>query len=115
MTARFKLTRVGWALVSTLLMVTAFAAERPRLNGPTSSLGNTGVVVKIKSAAIAKDGTITARATIVDSNGNPLDRLGLATPGPVSLSFIAAYIPAGQSQYVAYTTSVASATLNSKD
>ena len=54
-----------------------FAA--PRLNGSNSSLGHTGVVVKIKSAAIAKDGTITVRATIVDSDGNPLDRLGVAT------------------------------------
>jgi len=84
-----------------------------RLNGSTTSLGKTGVVVKIQSAAIAKDGTITARATIVDSDGIPLDRLGVATKGPVSMSFIAAYIPSGQTQYVSYTTSVASATLNS--
>ena len=84
----------------------------PRLNGSTTSLGKTGVVVKIQNAAIAKDGTITVRATIVDSDGNPLDRLGVATNGPVSMSFIAAYIPAGQSQYVSYTTSVAAATLN---
>jgi OmcA/MtrC family decaheme c-type cytochrome len=87
-----------------------FAA--PRLNGSNSSLGHTGVVVKIKSAAIAKDGTITVRATIVDSDGNPLDRLGVATNGPVSLSFIATYIPAGQTQYVSYTTTVAKATIN---
>ena len=53
-------------------------------------------MVKIQSAAIAKDGTITVRATIVDSDGIPLDRLGVATKGPVSMSFIAAYIPAGQ-------------------
>ena len=86
-----------------------FAATAPtaRLNGSTNSLGKTGVVVKIQSAAIAKDGTITVRATIVDSDGIPLDRLGVATKGPVSMSFIAAYIPAGQSQYVSYTTSVA--------
>src|SRR5579872_3558500 len=82
------------------------------LNGSTNSLGKTGVVVKIQSAAIAKDGTITVRATIVDSDGIPLDRLGVATNGPVSMSFIAAYIPAGQSQYVSYTTSVAKPTLN---
>jgi len=85
----------------------------PMLNGSTTSLGKTGVVVKIQSAAIAKDGTITARATIVDSDGFPLDRLGVSTKGPVSMSFIAAYIPAGQAQYVSYTTSVAAATLNS--
>ncbi len=112
------------ALVTVVLFNTAFADEHrqnkpavdfnaiARLNGTTSSLGKTGVVVKIQSAAIAKDGTITVRATIVDSNGVALDRLGVATPGPVSMSFICAYIPAGQSQYVSYTTTVAAATLN---
>ena len=59
-------------------------AETALLNGSTTSLGKTGVVVKIQSAAIAKDGTITARATIVDADGIPLDRLGVATKGPVS-------------------------------
>ena len=72
------------------------AKLNPRLNGSTTSLGKTGVVMKIQNAAIAKDGTITVRATIVDSDGIPLDRLGIATKGPVSLRFIAAYIPAGQ-------------------
>lgn len=52
------------------------ARMNPRLNGSTPSLGKTGVVVKIHNAAIAKDGTITVRATIVDSDGIPLDRLG---------------------------------------
>lgn len=89
-----------------------FSAPAP-LNGSTNALGRTGVVVKIQSAAIAKDGTITVRATIVDSDRIPLDRLGVATHGPVSMSFIAAYIPAGQSQYVSYTTTVLKATLNS--
>src|ERR1022692_638700 len=87
-----------------------FAAPA-QLNGTTSSIGKTGIVVKIQSAAIAKDGTITARATIVDSDGFPLDRLGVASKGTTSMSFIAARIPAGQTQYVSYTTSVAAATL----
>jgi OmcA/MtrC family decaheme c-type cytochrome len=90
-----------------------FAAKvNPRLNGSTTSLGKTGIVVKIQSAAIAKDGTITVRATITDADGIPLDRLGVATPGPVTLSFICAYIPSGKSQYVSYTTTVLAATLN---
>jgi OmcA/MtrC family decaheme c-type cytochrome len=70
-----------------------------------------GVQVKIVSAAIASDGTITARVNLKDGDGNPLDRLGVNTPGPVSMSFIAAYIPAGQTQYVSYTTSVSAATI----
>src|ERR1022692_4187862 len=88
-----------------------FTAVVAQLNGTTSSLGKTGVVVKIQSAAIAKDGTITVRATIVDPDGFPLDRLGVATKGPVSLSYIAGYIPAGQTQYTAYTTSVSAASI----
>jgi OmcA/MtrC family decaheme c-type cytochrome len=82
-----------------------FAAPAP-INGTTSALGKTGIVVKIQSAAVAKDGTITVRATLVDADGLPLDRLGVASKGPVSMSFIAAYIPAGQTQYVSYTTTV---------
>jgi OmcA/MtrC family decaheme c-type cytochrome len=81
-------------------------AATAELNGTTNSLGNIGVVVKIQSAAIAKDGTITARFTLVDSDGLPLDRLGVTSKGPVSLGLIAAYIPAGKTQYTSYTTSV---------
>ena len=108
------------ALAPVVFFNSAFADDRhvkrtkdfaPMLNGPSDSLGKTGVVVKIQNAAIAKDGTITVRATIVDSNGNPLDRLGVQTPGAVSMSFICARIPAGQTQYVSYTTSVAAATI----
>ena len=110
------------ALAPVVLFSTAFAADHTakkpvdfaataELNGTTSSLGKTGVVVKIQSAAIAKDGTISVRATIVDSDGFPLDRLGVATKGPVSMSFIAAYIPSNQTQYVSYTTTTAKATL----
>src|ERR1019366_7425106 len=70
-----------------------------------------GVIVKIVSAGIAKDGTITARVTITDPKGMALDTDGITTPGPVSMSLIAAYIPAGQTQYVSYTTSVAKPTI----
>lgn len=72
--------------------------------------GPVGVNVIVQSAAIAKNGTITVRVTITDSAGHALDRLGVYTAGPVSLSFIAATIPAGQSQYVSYTTSVSAPT-----
>src|SRR5579864_405163 len=54
-----------------------------------------GVVVKVVSAAIAKDGTITARVSLTDPKGIPLDKDGVNSPGTVSMSFICAYIPAG--------------------
>ena len=65
-----------------------------------------GLVVKILSATIAQDGTLSARFTVQDPQGLALDRTGVNTPGAVSLSFIAAAIPAGQTQYKAYTTRV---------
>jgi len=65
-----------------------------------------GVVIKILSATIASDGTISTHFTIADPQGLPLDRNGVNTPGTVSTSFIAATISAGQSQYTAYTTTV---------
>ena len=67
-----------------------------------------GLVFTIQSAQIASDGTISTVFTITDPKGVPLDRDGIVTPGAVSTSFIAAYIPANQSQYVAYTTRSAS-------
>jgi OmcA/MtrC family decaheme c-type cytochrome len=72
-----------------------------------------GIKVKVMSAAIAQDGTITARVTVTDPQGMPLDIAGVNTPGAVTLRFIAAVIPAGKTQYFAYTTAVAAATLNS--
>ncbi|MBI2680867.1 MAG: OmcA/MtrC family decaheme c-type cytochrome [Candidatus Solibacter usitatus] len=63
-----------------------------------------GLVVQIESAAIAADGTITAKFKITDPKGLPLDRTGTYTPGAVNTSFIAATILAGQQQYTAYTT-----------
>src|ERR1051326_150425 len=71
-----------------------------------------GIKVKIVSAGIAKDGTITARVTIADPQGLPLDRNGVTTPGTVSLSLIAAYVPAGKTQYVSYSTTTLKATIN---
>src|SRR5581483_3240011 len=72
-----------------------------------------GIIVKVTSASIANDGTITARVTTTDPKGAALDKDGIITPGPVTLRFIAAYIPAGQKEYTAYTTTLAKATLNS--
>jgi OmcA/MtrC family decaheme c-type cytochrome len=65
-----------------------------------------GLTVTILSGEIAPDGTIKTRFRITDAMGVGLDRLGIESPGTVSLNFIAAYIARGQSQYTAYTTRV---------
>src|SRR6202451_132729 len=66
-----------------------------------------GLVITINSAAIAANGKITVTYTLADTNGLPLDATGATTPGVVSLAYVASYIPKGQTQYVAYTTSQA--------
>ena len=60
-------------------------------------------VVKITSAAI-QNSQISVRFTVADPRGVPLDREGITTPGAISLSFIAAYIPKDSTLYTAYTT-----------
>lgn len=103
------------ALVTTLFLVTAHADDRPVKKNkdfvPVAQAGafpmvTTGVIVKIKGAAIGQDGTLVARFTITDSQGMGLDVKGVQTPGTESFSWVAAYIPNGQQQYVAYTTVV---------
>ena len=61
-----------------------------------------GLVITIASAKIGADGTISVDYKLTDPNGGPLDRGGVVTPGPVSLSFLTAYIPQGQEQYTSY-------------
>src|SRR5689334_22101090 len=63
-----------------------------------------GLVIKITAAQVAGDGTISADFTLTDPQGLPLDRMGVTTPGAISVSFIPAYIPKGQAQYVDYLT-----------
>jgi OmcA/MtrC family decaheme c-type cytochrome len=68
-----------------------------------------GLVITIQSAQVAADGTISTIFSVTDPQGLPLDALGVTTPGLLTLSFVAAYIPKGQEQYVAYTTTVRTA------
>jgi OmcA/MtrC family decaheme c-type cytochrome len=64
-----------------------------------------GFVIKINSASIAADGTITAVVTATDPQGLGLDNTGINTPGVLTMSFTMGYIPANSSQYVSYVTS----------
>ncbi len=63
-----------------------------------------GLTIKITSVNVAADGTITAHVKFSDPKGLGLDRLGVTTPGTISCSLIAAYIPKDARQYTAYTT-----------
>ena len=63
-----------------------------------------GFTITIVSTKIATDGTVTVDYKLADPTGQPLDRLGVSTPGPISTSFLIAYIPKGQEQYASYIT-----------
>jgi OmcA/MtrC family decaheme c-type cytochrome len=68
-----------------------------------------GLTITIVSAKIASDGTISVDYKVSDPTGAPLDLSGMTTPGPISLSFLAAYIPKGQEQYMSYIVRTATA------
>jgi OmcA/MtrC family decaheme c-type cytochrome len=66
-----------------------------------------GLVITINSASISSTGAISVTFTLTDPSGLPLDAAGVTTPGAVTLTYFAAYIPQGQEQYVSYTTATA--------
>ena len=68
-----------------------------------------GLTLTIVSSSIATDGTISVDYKVADPNGLPLDPAGITTPGAVSVSFLCAYIPKGQTQFYDYNSRVASA------
>ncbi|MBC8165468.1 MAG: hypothetical protein H7Y20_06305, partial [Bryobacteraceae bacterium] len=70
-----------------------------------------GLAVTITSAQITPEGVISVLFNIADLRGLPLDREGITTPASVALSFVAAFIPEGQTQYTAYTTRRATGTV----
>ncbi len=63
-----------------------------------------GLTLAIQSGTVANDGTITVVYTVADPLGLPLDYNGVYTPGPLSIGYVAAYLPKTQSQYTAITT-----------
>jgi OmcA/MtrC family decaheme c-type cytochrome len=75
------------------------------LDERTANFVRPGLYVKVYDASVADDGTIKARVKVQDreTSGIPLDKDGIETPGTVSLSFIAAFIPQDQEEYTAYT------------
>jgi hypothetical protein len=65
-----------------------------------------GLKLQILDVTIPSDRQPEVTFMLSDPGGLPLDRNGVTTPGPVSTSFILAYIPQGEEAYVAYTTRV---------
>ena len=73
------------------------------------SFARPGLVVKVQSAAIAADGTITAKVLFTDPQGVPLDKDGLGSPGKISNGnpgVIADVFQPDKGQFLAYTTRI---------
>ena len=62
-----------------------------------------GLEVIIMDVNIPADRQTEVTFKLTDPAGLPLDRSGVFTPGPVSTSFILAYIPEGAEAYMSYT------------
>src|SRR3990172_6420916 len=70
-----------------------------------------GLKLKIQSVAISGlEVSVTFR--IADDQDQPLDRLGIETPGTVSTSWQLARIKPGGTQYTAYTTRTQTSPIN---
>lgn len=68
-----------------------------------------GLNITVVSTNIAASGKISVDYKLTDPTGAPLDLAGVVTPGPISLSFLAAYIASGQAQYTSYISHVVTA------
>ena len=114
-----KLAATQLRVVAVVGLVAASLASAPRrpysshekafyANEATVEFVRPGLTIKVNSAQIAADGTITAVYTITDPMGLPLDAAGVSTPGTLRLSFIAAVLPNNQRDYMSYTSRTAS-------
>jgi OmcA/MtrC family decaheme c-type cytochrome len=111
-----------WRVAAVFVVIAASLASAPRrpytpheraffADDPTVEFVRPGLVIKVNSAQIAADGTISTVYTVSDPAGLPLDSTGVTTPGTISLSFIAAVLPSNQEDYTAYTTRASSGTV----
>jgi hypothetical protein len=73
-----------------------------------------GLKITVSRADIATDGTLRVQFKVSDPQNVPLDREGITSPGVVSLSFVAAYIPKDGTQYTSYTVRTQTSPINSR-
>ncbi len=95
------------AAFAALIFLCLTAQTSKRLAASSVDFVTPGLLITINSASISSAGAISVTYTLTDPNGLPLDATGATTPGVISLAYVAAYIPQGQAQYVAYTTAQA--------
>lgn len=100
---------VAVPLLAEVISIAAQQAGFPRhdlafyLDPSLVDLVRPGLKLKITAVAIQKN-QFVVRFKVTDPKGLPLDRDGVFTPGAVSTSFVAAYIPKGEKVYTSYVT-----------
>ena len=96
----------GAAVLSSATKKTVFTSHDKAYYADANKISfvRPGLAIKIVSAKIAADGTLSVDYKLTDPKGLGLDRLGVTTPGAISVSFLITYIPKGQTQYVSYIT-----------
>src|SRR5450759_634258 len=102
----------GAAVLSSATRKTAFTPRDKAYYADQNTINfvRPGLKIAIVSAKIAADGTLSVDDKLTDQDGLGLDRLGVSTPGAIAPSFLVAYIPKGQTQYVSYVTRQRSST-----
>src|SRR5580658_875295 len=96
-------SRVNKAGLFIVLAVSLVTAQQKRHFSPhekafyadaaTVEFLNPGLTIAVTGATISANGTITVQYALTDPTGLPLDSAGVYTPGTISTSFVAAYIP----------------------
>lgn len=71
-----------------------------------------GLSLTLRGATVAADGTITVQYSVADPRGLPLELTGVNTPGTISVSYMASYIPPGGTEYIPITTRAATGTVS---
>ena len=90
-----KLLATQWRVAAIVVVIAASLASAPNspysthekaffADGPTVQFVRPGLVIKVNSAQIAADGTISTVYTISDPQGLPLDSAGVTTPGTIN-------------------------------
>lgn len=73
------------------------------LSDEEKSFVRPGLTVEVEDVAINPDLSVDVVVSFSDEAGMPLDRAGIITPGPISMSFILAWYDGEMRQYTAYT------------
>lgn len=108
----FTVLASGVAVTQTLPRSSAQKIKAAFLSPAEVDFIRPGLVLDILSVAIDADNSVRYRFRITDPRGVPLEREGNATPGPVTVSQILAYIPKGTGIYTAYTTRTQTSPIN---